>query len=233
MPGVPAYLLAARAARTTSGDEGAALIGTDAKSNLGGATNVEAALTAIDGQLSAFDADLIETRFTQLETAPPGDEFEIRGEYGITSRRCGDVYFLSGYEVSGTPPDIDGGTGITVNEEDGAFTVEGYEGLHALTDAATVTLDLSQHDRFELVMDSSRPDRNIAFANGVNGQFVKLRLVQGSSGGCTVTWPVGAKYPGGTAPVLSDTADHWDWVVICVRSSTAFDIAMAISDVEA
>lgn len=80
-----------------------------------------------------------------------------------------------------------------------------------LTDAATVTLDLSQGNKFLLPMGNALGNRTIAFSNaGLGIPRFTLYLQQPSSGSAqTVTWPT-VRWQGGTPPTLSATNNTID-----------------------
>lgn len=197
----------AQLADTTSGREGALLVGTDTKTNLGNSTTVEAALTYIDTNmvLASQVADLFGWNDWRL---PPGDPFEIRSNYGLTVTRQGDVYFVdAGDGSSGGIPTVSGGQGVTVVLTGEDYKINVREERVVLTDGATVTLDGTNDNNFILAMGASPTDRTIAFSNFSRGQKFTLLLKNGGSN--TVTWPT-IKWPGGTTPTLTSTANRGD-----------------------
>lgn len=131
----------------TATREGAALVGTDTKANLGNATNAEAAftwldswvittdnaITALEAAVAAIEAD-IATLDAELDTKAdlfawndwrlaPGDPNEIRSNYGLTVTRQGDVIFIDSDVVSGDIPTIVAGDGISVDFTGGVYTI--------------------------------------------------------------------------------------------------------------
>ena len=201
----------AQLADTTSGREGALLVGTDTKTNLGNSTTVEAALTFIDTNMltGSSGADLFGWNDWRL---PPGDPFEIRSNYGLTVTRQGDIIFVDagdGSEGSGIPT-LEGGQGITVEIAGNVNTIHVREERVALTDGATVTVDCSNDNNFILAMGASPADRDIELTNISAGQKITILLLNGGSN--TVTWVDTIIWPGGTPPTLTDTADHADMI---------------------
>lgn len=249
-----------------SGREGAAIVGTDAKTHLGNSTTAEAVFNYLDSWVATTDGDIsaLTTRVIDLETAvdileagtadlfgfndhrvPPGDPFEIRSNYGLTVTRQGDIYFIDSNVLSSDIPTITAGTGINVSLAGSAYTisctlslptVSGGQGvtvavsgsdykIHVrearvvLTDAATVTLDCANDNRFILTMDSSRATRTLALSNISVGQIITLILKQGTTAGNTVTWWSGNNWPNATAPTLTNSNSQADvFTFECVAS---------------
>ena len=259
------HIRRAQLADTTSAREGALLVGTDAKTNLGSATTAEAALTFLDSYVVTTDAAIaaltssISTINTQLDTKadlfgfndfrqPPGDPFEIRSNYGLTVTRNGDIYNVDSEVLSSDLPIVAAGTGISVSHVGNTYTVtctvtaptlptvSGGQGItvvvsgsdykiHSresrvvLTDAATVTLDCANDNRFILTMSSALPSRTLALSNISVGQIITLILKQGSSAGNTVTWWSGNNWPNATAPTLTNSNNQADvFTFECVAS---------------
>lgn len=62
--------------------------------------------------------------------------------------------------------------------------------------------------------------RTVTFANPVNGQVYRLRLLQGNGGSKTITtWP-DINWQGGSAPTLSTSVGLADWVTLVYWNST-------------
>lgn len=73
-------------------------------------------------------------------------------------------------------------------------------------DGPTITLDWS-HNQHQVVLEGNR---ELACTNVSIGQPLFLRLIQDATGGRTVTWPAGVKWPGGVEPVLTTAPNNWD-----------------------
>lgn len=88
--------------------------------------------------------DAVASDTIPLWTAPhPGDPFEIRGEYGVSVRRCGDVYFLR-VDDTGEVIEVDQVAGIEEYVQDtvAAMLVEGTNITLTYDDGAgTLTID--------------------------------------------------------------------------------------------
>lgn len=237
-------------ADTTSGREGAALVGTDTKTNLNNATEVETALTFLD----TFVADTLAN-----PTDPFGlldfqnhtrDPFEIRSNYGISIQRNGDIYWLEtdvqtgdiptltagdGISISSTGSDytitsdvtVTGGQGITVVQSGQDFTIHQRESRVSLTDASSVTLDCANDNNFRLDMSSSPSSRTLALSNVSVGQKFSILLKQ-LGGGSTVTWWSGIIWPAGTPPTLTSTATKGDLLAFeCLGSGVYLGFIVA------
>jgi hypothetical protein len=97
------------------------------------------------------------------------------------------------------------------------FTGRARTGVQALTDAATIALDLSLANTYTVTLAGNR-----AMGTPTNlaaGQDFKIIIRQDATGGRTLTWPATFKWPGGTAPTLSTAANARD-VVQCYCDGT-------------
>ena len=78
-----------------------------------------------------------------------------------------------------------------------------------VTDAASLTLNWSSASGFFISVMSV--NTTIAFSGAVANQRIIVELQQAASGGpYTITWPVGIKWQGGTAPTMTATASKKD-----------------------
>lgn len=98
-----------------------------------------------------------------------------------------------------------------------------------LTDAATVAIDLSQGNHFQVTLGGNRTIG--APTNVVAGQSGVIRLVQDGTGSRTASWNSVFKFPGGTAPTLTTTASAVDLVAYHCESATRI-AARFIGDVK-
>lgn len=83
-----------------------------------------------------------------------------------------------------------------------------YSTPHALTDGATVYIDSRDGDIYTLTLGGNRAIDNIS--NHPAGMTWQLFITQDATGGRTVEWGTGYKWPGGQAPVLSTAAGAVD-----------------------
>lgn len=90
--------------------------------------------------------------------------------------------------------------------------------ITALTDAATIAVDLSTGINFSVTVAGNRTLGNPT--NAKVGQTGVFRVTQGAGGSHTLAYGTDYKWPGGTACVLSTTAAVNDYVFYFVFSST-------------
>jgi hypothetical protein len=98
-----------------------------------------------------------------------------------------------------------------------------------LTDAATVAIDLSLGNHYQVTLGGNRTIG--APTNVVAGQSGVIRLVQDATGSRTASWNSAFKFPGGTAPTLTTAANSVDLVAYHVESTTRI-AARFIGDVK-
>lgn len=109
------------------------------------------------------------------------------------------------------------------------FTAAQRGSYVTLTDAATVAIDLSLSNHYQIVLGGNRVIG--APTNVVAGQSGVIRLVQDATGSRTASWNSAFKFPGGTAPTLTTTANSVDLVGYHVESATRI-AARFIGDVK-
>lgn len=109
------------------------------------------------------------------------------------------------------------------------FTAAQRGAYVTLTDAATVAIDLSLGNHFQVTLGGNRVIG--APTNVVAGQSGVIRLVQDSTGSRTASWNSVFKFPGGTAPTLTTAANSVDLVAYHVESATRI-AARFIGDVK-
>lgn len=99
----------------------------------------------------------------------------------------------------------------------------------ALTDAATVAVDMSIGFNFSLTLGGNRTLGNPS--NTQNGQSGMIVITQDGTGSRTLAYGSNWKFTAGTAPTLTTTAGATDILVYQVISST-FILATLVSDVK-
>lgn len=92
--------------------------------------------------------------------------------------------------------------------------------LVTLTDAATVTADGDVGNLFTVTLGGNR---TIAVNNMDAGQAFLIRLVQDGTGSRTVTWFGTIKWPGGSAPTLTTSANEVDSFGFICTSTGNYD----------
>jgi hypothetical protein len=95
------------------------------------------------------------------------------------------------------------------------------DGLFALTDGATITLNLANPERiFSVTLGGNR---TLAVTNAAAGDRFILKLVQDGTGSRTVTWWSTINWPGGSAPTLTTTAEKADYLEFVCTGTNTFD----------
>lgn len=90
----------------------------------------------------------------------------------------------------------------------------GREKTYAATaTTSSTTVDLNNGNTQTLTL-ASNTTLTITNATASTSCSLSLYLVQDGTGGRTVTWPAGVRWPGGTAPTLSAAAGSRDLVVL-------------------
>lgn len=110
-----------------------------------------------------------------------------------------------------------------------SFTAAQRGSYVTLTDAATVAIDLSLGNHYQVTLGGNRTIG--APTNVVAGQSGVIRLVQDGTGSRTAAWNSVFKFPGGTAPTLTTAANSVDLVAYHVESTTRI-AARFIGDVK-
>jgi len=88
-----------------------------------------------------------------------------------------------------------------------------------LTDAATITPDMSSNTNFTVTLGGNRTLANPT--NFVSGQTGSIFIVQDGTGSRTLSWGSYWDFSNGTAPTLSTAANAVDRVDYVVRSATS------------
>jgi hypothetical protein len=99
----------------------------------------------------------------------------------------------------------------------------------ALTDATTVAVDLALANNFTLTLAGNRTLG--APTNQVAGQGGVIVITQDATGSRTLAYNAAWKFPGGTAPTLTTTANAVDVLAYQVESATRITCRM-LNDVK-
>ena len=90
--------------------------------------------------------------------------------------------------------------------------------------AASITLDFSDVDNGNIKSVTLDQNTTIAFSGiTVYPTVFFVRFVQDASGGHTVTLPSGIKYPGGSAPTISDGANEVTGLMFICTAAGVYD----------
>ena len=123
---------------------------------------------------------------------------------------------------------ISQGTGTVGTRVAVLDTAQEYTRAHnfnctTLTDAATISWDLSQNQVVKVTLGG---DRTFAApTNAVEGATYILVLIQDGTGSRTITWNSAYKFAGGTAPTLTTTANRADIITFVCIGSVLFGAA--------
>lgn len=98
-------------------------------------------------------------------------------------------------------------------------TANAYMAIDALTDAATIAVDMSVGNNFSVTLGGNRTLGNPT--NLTAGQSGIIFISQDGTGSRTLAYSSYWKFSGGTAPTLTTTANAVDALVYTVRSSTS------------
>ena len=162
----------------------------------------------------------------------------INGTVGATTPSTGAFTTLSASStVSGTgfstylasPPAIGGtaaaaGTFTTATAATVVGTHNAYANIIALTDAATIAVDMSVTggNNFSVTLAGNRTLGNPTGLTA--GQSGIIYVTQDATGSRTLAYSSYWKFPGGTAPTLTTTANAVDALVYTVRTSTSITV---------
>ena len=112
------------------------------------------------------------------------------------------------------------GTGLVLFN-DGAYNAEA-----TLTDAATITRDVSTSPVAKVTLTASRT--LAAPTNGAAGQFISIAIIQGGSGSYTITWNSAYEFTGDTAPTLTTTVSKADVFVFRYNGTVWYEVVRNI-----
>lgn len=96
-----------------------------------------------------------------------------------------------------------------------------------LTDGATISVDLSAGNVFEVTLGGNR---TIDFVNAIPGEHFTMIIKQDATGSRTLTWDSANDWAGGTAPTLSTGANAVDVLTFMVDSSGNIHGTLGIAD---
>lgn len=102
------------------------------------------------------------------------------------------------------------------------------QNIAALTDAATIAVDMGTANNFSVTLAGNRTLGNPT--NLLAGQSGVIFITQDATGSRTLAYSSFWDFPNGTAPTLTTTANAVDAIVYTVRTSTAI-VASLISNV--
>ena len=121
--------------------------------------------------------------------------------------------------------DTSGGLNIATSGVSAKLYVNGNSAsnVYALTDASSISVDMSQGNNFSVTLGGNRTMSNPT--NMTVGQSGVFYISQDATGSRTLAWSSYYKFPnGGGAPILTATASAVDAFFYTVRSSTSITI---------
>ncbi|CUA82084.1 hypothetical protein Ga0061063_0939 [Gulbenkiania indica] len=143
-----------------------------------------------------------------------------------------DIPALDWSKITSGKPTTLAGYGITdlvaVRDSVQSWTRAQRGAVQALTDAATIAVDLSLANNFSVTLAGNRTLGTPT--NAAAGQSGIIAVTQDASGSRTLAFGSGWKFAGGTAPALSTTAGAVDYLAYYVESSTRVYVS-AVKDV--
>jgi len=107
------------------------------------------------------------------------------------------------------------------------FTAAQRGQVTTLTDAATITPDLSVSNNYTVTLGGNRTIANPTSITA--GQSGSIFIVQDGTGSRTLSWGSYWDFASGTAPVLSTTAGAVDRLDYVVRSSTSIHAVLTVN----
>ncbi|NOX55577.1 MAG: hypothetical protein GXP27_14290 [Planctomycetes bacterium] len=111
-------------------------------------------------------------------------------------------------KFDGTTGKVLQSSAVTIDDGTDKLHVKATAGaLQSDSDAATITFDMDVADVHQVTLGG---DRTLAVTNVSVGQRFLIRLTQDSTGGRTVTWWSGIRWPGGLVPSLTSTPNKTD-----------------------
>ena len=118
-----------------------------------------------------------------------------------------------------------GNTSVTNVNTSGAITAKNYVLTvpSTITAAATTSIDMSTGNIFKISLGTNIT--TLTLNNTTAGTYI-LEFIQDATGSRTVTFPVGWKWSGGTAPTITITATKTDIVTIVYDGATYFASAV-------
>ena len=134
---------------------------------------------------------------------------------------------VDGFDISALPEDSTRASTDFFSKHDGSrmekISVNDLlrDGLHSLTDGATIAINLANPERIYTVTLGG--NRTLAVTNAVAGDRFLLKLVQDGTGSRTVTWWSTINWPGGSAPTLTTTAAKADYFEFVCWGTNTFD----------
>ena len=99
--------------------------------------------------------------------------------------------------------------------------------ITALTDGATITIDMADSNNFSVTLAGNRTFANPS--NDTAGQSGSIFITQDGTGSRTASWGTDWEWAAGTAPVLTTTAAASDRIDYVIRSGTSIQAVATLA----
>ena len=99
--------------------------------------------------------------------------------------------------------------------------------ITALTDVATITIDIAYSNNFSVTLAGNRTFANPS--NDTAGQSGSIFITQDGTGSRTASWGTDWEFAGGTAPTLTTTAAASDRIDYVIRSGTSIQAVATLA----
>jgi hypothetical protein len=152
--------------------------------------------------------------------------------FSITNDLTGSIYSVN--DVSGIPSiEVFANGVVELAATVGTTRLRSYDEYINANTASTgaTTLDLSSGNFFNLTLTGNV---TFTYSNVPTGRMVAFTIVakQDATGGRTITWPSGTKWPGGVAPPATTSANAIDiWSVMTYDGGTSYVSSLSVKGV--
>ena len=99
--------------------------------------------------------------------------------------------------------------------------------ITALTDGASITIDMADSNNFSVTLGGNRTFANPS--NDTAGQSGSIFITQDGTGSRTASWGTDWEFAGGTAPTLTTTAAASDRIDYVIRSGTSIQAVATLA----
>ena len=152
--------------------------------------------------------------------------------FSITNDLTGSIYSVN--DVSGIPSiEVFANGQIDLAPFGGTVKLKSYDeyiNANTATTGAT-TLDISSGNFFNLTLTGNT---TFTYTNAPSGRMVSFTIAvkQDATGGRTITWPSGTKWPGGVAPPATTSANAIDiWSVMTYDGGSTWVSSLSVKNV--
>lgn len=152
--------------------------------------------------------------------------------FSITNDLTGSIYSVN--DISGIPSiEVFANGQIDLAPFGGTVKLKSYDeyiNANTATTGAT-TLDISSGNFFNLTLTGNT---TFTYTNAPSGRMVSFTIAvkQDATGGRTITWPSGTKWPGGVAPPATTSANAIDiWSVMTYDGGSTWVSSLSVKNV--